>query len=109
MRFYLVALGCIVSLFSCSDKQAKNTTSKSITFISNDALDSTQLKRYVNAVKLKYADWHGDSLDSINWDVVDSLLSDGRTTCCDGNIFYSPDSSFKIYVIKGESCGGYCN
>jgi hypothetical protein len=103
----LVALLYPVLLFSCSNKHTKSTTSKNIR--NNGAADSLQLKRYVNTAKLNYADWNGDSLDIVNWDVVDSLLNEGRINCCDGKIFYAPDSLFKIYVIEGEGCGAYCN
>lgn len=109
MRRLLVTLGSIVLLSSCSTKHTETAASESTAFIRNDITDSTQLQRLVKAAELKYAGLSEDSLDTVNWDVVDSLLSDGGTTCCDGNIFYSPDSLFKIYVIKGESCGGYCN
>ncbi|MDJ1469647.1 hypothetical protein [Xanthocytophaga flava] len=40
---------------------------------------------------------------------MDSILQEMRISLSSGEVFYAPDSTFKIYVIEGESCGGYCN
>ncbi len=56
------------------------------------------------------------SLDTINANFsnskIESLLYeyfDGKGGISVGGVHYSPDSLFKIYVVRGESCGAYCN
>ncbi|HWZ21063.1 MAG TPA: hypothetical protein VNW06_00335 [Cytophagaceae bacterium] len=76
----------------------------------NNLTDSVQLAEYIKKLKFKYVeDSYEDVSRVIDWNEVDDLLLKQNTRCCDGTIFYAPDSLFKIYLIKSETCGIVCD
>jgi hypothetical protein len=55
-------------------------------------------------------------LDTINSNISNSKIEtlfydyyDGRSGLNGGGVYSSPDGLFKILVVRGESCGAYCN
>jgi hypothetical protein len=100
----------LLLLVSCSRKQATSVPLNTPeTATRKKFADSVLMDNHLKMVKLNYLGWDGASLDTVDWNTVDSVLHESRISCCDGKITYAPDSLFKIYIISGESCGMYCN
>lgn len=74
--------------------------------------DSAILARHIHDVKVEYAieEFSEHSFNSHLTDQqLDSILKEDGITITGGSVTYAPDSSFKIFVVYGESCGAYCN
>jgi hypothetical protein len=107
MKKLLSSLGVLVVLLICSSYKTIITTCKED---KKDPKDSLQLAEYIKKLKFKYVgDAYEDVSRVIDWNEVDDLLLKQNTRCCDGTTFYAPDSLFKIYLIKSETCGKVCD
>lgn len=69
--------------------------------------DSLTLDKYKYEIAKQFVVEH--NADSLTNEQIDSILYESRLGFIDSKVTYSPDSSFKIFVIQLESCGGYCN
>lgn len=69
--------------------------------------DSLQILKYVKELNrsLAYDLFEGEQ--GFSDEIIDSVLSSNRMGYGGGNVYYSPDSSFKIYVIEGNGGGAY--
>lgn len=74
--------------------------------------DSVILARHIREVKIENAveEFSEHSFNShLTEAELDSILKENSIAIRDGKVYYAPDSSFKIFVVYGESCGAYCN
>lgn len=74
--------------------------------------DSAILARHIREMKIENAieEFSDHSFNShLSEEQLDSILKENGITIRGGKVFYAPDSSFKIFVVYGESCGAYCN
>lgn len=70
------------------------------------------MARHIHDVKVEYAleEFSDHSFNAHYSDKeLDSLLAEYGTSVSGGKFIYAPDSTFKIFVVEGESCGAYCN
>lgn len=74
--------------------------------------DSSLLARHLHELKVEYAleefSDHSFNAHLSDHDLDSLLLADG-IRISGGEVIYAPDSSFKIFVVQGESCIGHCN
>ncbi|GAL85128.1 hypothetical protein MYP_2356 [Sporocytophaga myxococcoides] len=104
--FFIVSLSI---LFASCSRQTTTFFFQDAIIPDNSNLDSIRIINFINNLKLDFVSGDIDTSSIIDWDSVNEVLYMQQTTCCDGRVVYSPDSLFKIYVILGQSCGGYCN
>lgn len=74
--------------------------------------DSAILARHMHEVKVEYAleEFSDHSFNAgFTEQELDSIMALERTSIQDADMFYSPDSAFKIAVLEMEGCGAYCN
>jgi hypothetical protein len=102
----ILSVGCRVKDYSPTHStQPYDTLKINKSTLVNANLDSLLLEKYFYEIKKSYV----PDADSMPPEVVDSIFHDNRLNIIDGKITYSPDSSFKIFVVETESCGAYCN
>ena len=113
-------------LFSCSQKLNNTQSSPKILTSLNSDLSDFPIAITDSSSKITYKDsvhllnfWRNTAVSNLeltNEDISNSELSElvnetfnfkGRFLS--GVVYNSPNDLFKILVLKGESCGAYCN
>lgn len=74
--------------------------------------DSVILERHKHEMRVEYTveEFSDHSFNShLTDDDMDSIMQDQRSSFVSANMYYSPDSAFRIAVLEIRSCGGSCN
>jgi hypothetical protein len=74
--------------------------------------DSAILARHIREAKIggSIEEFSEHSFNSHLSDTqLDSILAEDNMRITGGKVYYSPDSTFKVFVVEGEHCGAYCN
>jgi hypothetical protein len=103
-----IVLTVVIALFFAVDLHSAFATIS----LQEPENDSTILARHKHEVRVEYAleEFSDHSFNAnLPEHAIDSILNGRNISVNDSRVIYSPDSAFKIFLVRGEECEAHCN